>query len=561
MNHRLAVSLFVIVLSVPLVLMVPACSDDPSPVADMGKTDGPRSDQGLRQDALKDQPRSDLRRDQAIGPDKGLMDLPVQKPDAKKPAPDAQKPDLVKPDAKKPDMAKPDAQKPDAPMLDKALPIPDLKKPDLLKPDLVKPDMLGPPTGCGYALPLYAGSLCGPSPTPCTLKKNEVLPGTASFRNGSPAIALDTAGEPRILASVASGGYYSFYGVRSSSGTWTMTQAPMTMATGGLIRDAQGNIVALTYAGSAGGGLLHTYNGTTFNQTATVSPSLAGYTSAICGWSHGFVGDQGGCMHMLMSDLSGGMAYLKRSSGGNFSAQSLSGNTAAMGGSVALSPTGTAHLAYWASAGSSWNVYWQMPPGSATLVAALGSNMLSDKALPLAVTDLSGAGTPHLLFKRISSSSPGTLELVYARQTGSTFSFTTLQADQSNPCASTACTVGATCHFDYTTYQPLAVVASGSGDVRLLFAAKRHYGTWTGTLLPPNSCYWQGGQYDGDLRLAWPQGSSTTQMTLAQNVLVSSSASAEAELDSQGTIHLAVYSVNASSTSGYTDVRYLRIGP
>ncbi len=413
----------------------------------------------------------------------------------------------------------------------------------------------GKPAACGASPRSYSGSLCGPGTSPCKVKVNEVLPGKAGFRNRQPALALDAKGAPRVLFSLAVGGYSGHLGARGAAG-WTVTSTPFALAMGDLERDTAGGLVALTHDGATKGGELWRHAGTTWTKLAAVTPSVAGFTKAIAGWPAGLELDSGGCAHLGIYDLAQSEAYLRRSAAGGWTKLALASGPSGTDMKLALASGGAAHVAQWAGAlsGSGWQMLWHVPglrkpeailPGGA-------SPTLKQRAIGIAVTG-SGIGTPHLLFAR--GKTVGT-ELTYATRGAVSWTLTKIATDGAQSCGK--CAVGATCNYDYYTYEPHGVIAAGGADVRLLWSRARYTGPRVGTSMPPKGCYWKGGKVTGDLMLGWP----TTGGAVGQVVLLKGASllpgTVEAEVDKAGDIHLAIYASSDASTN--TVVRYLKIG-
>ena len=154
---------------------------------------------------------------------------------------DARQPDLAPPDsARKPDTAPPDGpQTMDAPA-------PDLPQaPDSRQPDASQPDMSQDSAPQGD---MTSNAPCGPG-SPCKVLINEKLPTTSGHRNRQPAIALNSGEQPRVLFSLAVGGYTGYIGVRSSAGAWSVVATPFTLAMGGLEREPSGSFLALAHKG------------------------------------------------------------------------------------------------------------------------------------------------------------------------------------------------------------------------------------------------------------------------------------------------------------------------
>ena len=261
---------------------------------------------------------------------------------------------------------------------------------------------------------------------------------------------------------------------------------------------------------------------------------------------------------MAMYDLYQSEAYLRRDAKGAWFAHQIPKGGAGTSLALALSASGLAHVAHWTSAGGSgWQLYWYVPGMKLRQkVHPLGSSGLSNKAIGLAVTG-AGVGTPHVLFARVHTQNVH--NLTHAWRSGTTWKSSVLETDGSHTCGK--CTNGATCTYDYSTYRPMAVVASGNGDVRLLYARTRYHGTKVGkqNTYPPFSCTWSGGKTTGYIHMAWPKsGGGHGKATLLSDALLSSGGNVEAELDAKGNIHTAVYTYNTAQTG--TEVRYLKIG-
>ncbi len=471
----------------------------------------------------------------------GKLDLKVKAdgpaPDKKKKKPDAK----VKADGSAPDKKK---KKPDA------KPAPDLKAPDMMKGDLKNPK------ACGVATHPYAGALCGPSSAPCKVKVQQKIPTTTGMRNGQPGLALDKAGNPAVLFSLASSGYKGYLAMRSKSGTWTVKGTPFAHAGGGLAREPSGSLLALAYPGTAKGGMLWRHASGAWKKVADVTPAAAGFSKGIPSGAMGLAVDQGGCAHMAIWDMSKKLAYLRRSAAGKWTTATLTGADAGAYMALALSPSGLPHLGNWVSNPSSgWDLAWHIPGTSANGKAnKQATKSISVRSIGLVVTG-GGNGEPHLLYSRWDGTRG---HMIYAHRAGGGWKHKTVFSDGVSPCGK--CTVGASCKFDYSEYRPMALVASGNGQVRLLHQRKHYWGTKVGKKSPyGSSCYWSGGQYTANVDLAWPSSSGFKKATLIKDLLVNWNGSIEAELDAKGDAHAAFYASPQGLTSSL-EVRYLKFG-
>ena len=448
-----------------------------------------------------------------------------------------------------------DGQPLDAPPADKNLK--DLgKEPDLQNKDMPTGDNTISAKACGPAPALFSGSLCGPSAKPCKVLINEKLPTTAGFRNRQPALALDPTATPRVLFSLAVGNYTGYWGERNSAGKWTVTKTPFALAMGGVALEPSGSFLALAHKGDTTGGQLWRKDHKGWLKVQDVNPSLAGYAKGISGWPMGLAVDSAGCAHLGIYDLSQSEAYLRRNSKGVWLSQQLLKASAGTHMSLALAPSGLPHVAHWISSGSAgWQVHWYVPGTGLHQVAhQLGPWSLNIQPIGLKVVG-TGVGTPHMLVARYVNK---VNELTHTWRAAGVWKSAVVETDGGHSCG--ACSQGAQCTYDYSTYAPMAVVGTGSGDMRLLYSRTRYHGTKVGkqATYPPFSCTWTGGQTTGYIKMAWPSGTTYSKTTLVSGQIVAASGTVEAELDSKGNIHAAIYSSPTHSSN--TDVRYLKIG-
>ena len=534
----MAPSWFKVVLLAAVLGLGSGCSDD-DPLVDSGGGQDLSVDMPITpHDGVPDAPPADLAPDKAVKPD--LAPDKAVKPDL---APDkAVKPDLAPDQTVTPDLAPDTAPAPDlAP--DMSIPMPDL----------------GPSPGCGPAKPAFGGTLCGAS-KPCKVKINEQLPGSPGYFHGGPALALDSKGTQRVLFMNGATSYTTYHGVRQGPNNWKVVTTPMSFRTAGMVLDGAGTAHALVHHKFAKGGQLWSDTGTGWKLKNTLSPSLASTTSAETGWANGLALDGGGCLHAMMSG-SWSSTYLRRDKSNKWTAWSLQSGGSQDGAPLALSPAGRPHVAYWSSSGSSgWSLYWQAPKGPREKVSGLGSNVYSHETVSLAVSAKGTAETPHLFFMRQKSAPYYDVhDLVYATRQKGGWTKKTVASDTANTCKTTPCTLGATCKYDYVAHSVLALVVSGNGDVRLIYAPVRFQGTMHGTYY--YGCMWNKGNetVTGKINVARIAGGKVVASTLLSGVHPYPGDTAQAILDAKGDIHLAF---NAYTTySVYARViRYVKLG-
>lgn len=168
--------------------------------------------------------------------------------------------------------------------------------------------------------------------------------------------------------------------------------------------------------------------------------------------------------------------------------------------------------------------------------------------------------TPHVLF--VTPNADGSADLRHAtRAADGSWSVALLDAGRPAGCTDTP-TAGAVCAADGVSFAPIAVVASGSGDVRSYWVRVHETGTLTGVCdgpfpggggppPPPPFCTWVGATTrDARLFVATP-GLPSAQVDTDTDLLV-----ATAVLDGRGFMHIAAY----DTTSGGLGVRYLMVG-
>jgi hypothetical protein len=402
----------------------------------------------------------------------------------------------------------------------------------------------GPIVGCGAAPPRFSGALCGPGGASCSILRDERVEGGHN-RNDVPSIDVDAANVPAIVYSIAEGGFRGMYARRGAAGVWSVAATGFDLATGGFVfvRDTA---TVLAYDGA-----YHTDV----------------YTLGAPGWGRGerlptdqiisglnVRTDQGGCLHTLGEPGSGmtaaGTTYLERDAAWTGTAV---GSGVEVGPSaLALAPSGEPHVVWTETSSGAIALRWSRGLTHSELVytSAVGGFVAR-----LGVVTQGGVEVPHVLFA--APLADGTTELRHAtRAADGTWSVAVLKTGRLRGC-DTPATDGATCLVDGIQLVPVAVVTSGSGDVRLFWASVHEYGTLTGTCSggPPGPprCGWSGTPTrDGTLVVATPGGSSSD-VGLGGDLL-----NATAVVDGLGFVHIAAYDLLTSGSG--PGVRYLMVG-
>lgn len=408
-----------------------------------------------------------------------------------------------------------------------------------------------PSAACGPALPRYAGSLCGPPQNPCVVLRDEAV---AAYGFGP--IAVVAAGQPRIFFTTSLGNFVGHYATRSAAGTWTSEDVAIGVATAGFVVDPDGTPYVLA-TDSAAGSALWSRDDRGWRVVERVEGAV------LVGGEHGFARDDAGCFH-AGAELLNGAAYARRHDTWGYALVGTPDATVAEAPVLALAPSGRPHLVFWeATAESGWVIRWAAPPLAAETIPPTGATGQNGLGIALAVTaapnDVDGFGIPHLLFNRYFTSEAGGqgVELAYAvRHADGTWSVRSVARGSPDQFAfAQACGVashfGETCSYTYDTYVPVAVVASGNGEVRLLYARQTAQVDATSQCFGC-VCQWQWQSLrtvGGSLEVAWPDGEQVGHATLVDGIVTYGGT---AVIDDGGRIQLAVGDNGA--------LRYLMIG-
>jgi hypothetical protein len=419
---------------------------------------------------------------------------------------------------------------------------------------------------CSAAAP-YAGSLCGPD-EPCAVLADDVLAhSTESIPDATfldfgagqaPTVALDPSCSPHVLTVLAWG--KTMYSSRGGAGGWSTESTSLPTYSGALAFGAEGQPLAAVSDGD-------------FNTTLWTRGDGWSQVDQLPGevgiYGQGFGVDGSGALHAaLWGEENNSVATFA----GSWIAQQGPAVSDAFTPVIAVSATASAHVAYWARAtGNSppgIELLWWTSPLAPEVVATGGSVQLS-LILGMATSAPDAAnpeGKPHLVFQIVQEN--GDSEVVYATRAGpSQWTATTIVADTpatvQNPCGATSPAVGATCSYDYTNHQPLAIAASQSGDVRVFFAARHFAGTMTAVCTSgngPPECSWnqQGpGDETDTISVAWIAGGSVHTAPLTTTNQPSAGTVA---VDTEGAMHLALYDAVTNAGTTQFSTRYLRIG-
>jgi len=412
------------------------------------------------------------------------------------------------------------------------------------------------PASCLDADLPYEGSLCGPEQDPCVVLVNESVDPEPSFRNDSPAIALDAQCQPNILYSVAVGGYHGFFARRTGDNAWETEPTPMEVATCGLATDPDQDIAYAQVDDGAFGVSI-------WQRVDDQWSELASQNSMNHSRAQGFGRDTSGKLHSAFWSADGGA---KLGDYVNSWEVSPTQGTAAQDVALGVDELNSGgHLTYWTSAEGTWELYWEMPPEGPELIAPLGLNSLEVREQALTVIPPEGLDLPTqpwvLLATRTAPQNHHKIVLA-SREGAQDWNLREVAAedpDTDQNCYGDPNGPDDTCNYDYTRYLPLEIVSSHGGDVRFMYLQTRYTGELFSECvdMPFPMCWWVQGEdtSTSELRVGWPTDNGIAEAVVAENVFPTR---LTAVVDSVGRVHMAMY--ERAPGLGDPTVRYLAFG-
>jgi hypothetical protein len=389
----------------------------------------------------------------------------------------------------------------------------------------------------------FAGALCDPGASACTVTVDEPVDPVVAFRNGTPAITHDDGCAPQILYSRASGGFSGFLAVRQGADDWDTVATPEPVALGGIEFDAtELHTQVLMYDGAFG------VHYSTWDGAFTDEPDPAGQLLLRASGTAS-LGD--GTLELAMTNSNGDLVW------GEFDgAWSLGTGDGGETPAIAVTDTGAPQITTWTASVAGWALDWVDPVADVSEeIEPLGSAGLDLADQRIAIV----GSTPHVAYARQSL---GLHQIRHAERTGAgTWAIATVAAE--DPLVNETCDIpaaidGQTCDYDYVRLRPLGLVASQSGDVLVLYAEDHFMGTVVTVCMPGPpfpTCMWvpQSDQSEYATWIAAPDGNGgwDAQTLVTDRRIVG----IDTSLDGEGAVHVAAY-VDASK--GFV-VDYLRI--
>jgi hypothetical protein len=388
----------------------------------------------------------------------------------------------------------------------------------------------GPPTACADAPLRFAGSFC----SVCALLDQELLD-TIHHRNDAPSIAVDSAGRPAIAFTRAELGASGWYARYSSSG-WETNAIPGEYSTGAFFFDRD---AAMLVADDGASSIrVMRLDDRDWLETGL---RLFGSTS-----TSAIAIDRGGCLYVAH----GAPLGLARFHAGVWADAPLESDLAPIAPSLALASDGTAHVS-WRSEG---HARWR------TLAGAIEELPLPEGAAdgaPSAMVVIDGE--PHLLVKT-HCDAPCRSRLYELHRTGGTWSAIAIAADVYEGCdpeRMVPTRPGERCDFVRRSFHPIAIVASSSGDRRVIYGELDQVGHYVSFCGLTEGCAWNGmPTFAGSLQMARIED----EIAIVSTTLGAAPAVAgSAVVDERGWIHIAIYEYGGGLSD--TRLRYLRFGP
>lgn len=387
-----------------------------------------------------------------------------------------------------------------------------------------------PAANCGPATPRFSGALCGPS-VRCALSVHEVVSTDSVFlAPGTTAITVDSANRPVIAYGTEGddGAFHGHVAVRADSqpAVWSDESTPFALKTVALATSADGAVHALVFDGAQ-----------TVSHVARIgsnwsAPDLLAASGE--GGGDRLQVDDAGCVRGAFTD-SAAHEELATLDGDAWTIGALDG-AMSRGGSptLALAASGQPHLVAWVpDPTGSLMLAWS---GSSGASEAVGPHQVAGAIPPRLGVTGEGAGQPHVLFVDPGDGArPARLE--YATRTSDEWTVEVVEEDQhDSTCGTLPVSSTDTCTSVDVVHAPIAVLTSGSGDVRLLYS--RHESVQEfGAQCDEGGCYWAPAAPTSidSVKIGWPTVSGIDETDLIDGVNITT---ASAVLDSRGRIHV-----------------------
>ena len=389
---------------------------------------------------------------------------------------------------------------------------------------------------CGGAQPRYDGALGGTDASPWVVAEYATLNGDQDGRNSAPSIVVESNGTRHVVYSSTRsqnrGGYSRF----DPGSGWVSQRmmrpddSPVGMIDGRLVVGADDQVYGLLEV-ATGLGVWRLEGGVDWVELAEVPNSHGG-------WLRSAELDAAGCLHAAVQQRGEGAA-IGRWSEGEWNSSPV-GDSASLVPTIALSPSGVPHLAYWtATAEDGWLLNWVGPTHRPQTVTAYGSHSIDERNPLILVTGEAGEDRAHLLVRRLGSETPRQLEYWFQGAEGS-WEFVPIHKGGS---LETRCKSGGPGECSFDVARPIALVANQEGDVRILYSVTTYIGSFKS--IPKSAA----------LHVAWFDGDALRDVVVATERVPTA---ADVVIDDAGDLHMAYY-FEEDPTGPFSLVHYLRL--
>jgi len=396
------------------------------------------------------------------------------------------------------------------------------------------------PNGC-YDLPgkpFLGGPLCGPATRPCKLLEEQTIDPVVGFRNGAPAVSFNAACEPRVIYSLAEGGFQGYLARRTGT-QWTSVTTSFDVATVSMAYNISNqNFDVLTYDGAF---VLSRRTFDSMGSWTDLGALVGKYLFSDRGVASSGYGE---LYTTLVTDTYN--AVTAGFNGTNWSYETLIGNVATISTGAAIGVTGI-YNSFWSSAGGNgWELYWKAP-GTAPQPILTNGNVLTISLHDIEILADENSVDQPWIFHGLEPR-----RLVLSTLVGGVW--TTQDVALTGVPSCPAATLGATCSVDYTNQSFLGAVSNNT-EIRMLYISDY----LTGQLIADCSflpCFWDDSLlvHQASLNISWPNGN---QVDTASLPLKTNLRSGQLAVDAFGRIHIAGYALKG----GGTTVEYLVVGP
>lgn len=388
----------------------------------------------------------------------------------------------------------------------------------------------------------WSGALCGSLATPCVVQLDErVDEHSDALAHG---ITLDDDCNPHVIYSHYGKSFDGFFASRSAAGDWSSVDMPGAVAGGAIAWDTEIDVLRLLAYDGAG-----TISQLLYDGDISELPGLSLDDGLYVLQARGAASLGHGTWHVGLKILSDSIAEdvtYARFDGDAWTRAAVGPGYIP---SVAVTAADVAHLGYFQVGDTGFELAYLETGDAPTTIAGAGDGTYV--ALGLA------GDIPHLFFEGVGAQ-PNERRIALASAARPNprpdqWSVSTVAVSTDDGCAAPTFE-GQTCELDYFVYRPLALVASGGGDIRLLYGEDHHLGSLLAECDDMTGCEWttEADEIEALTWIAAPRGDAFEASVLLERRAVA----VDAAIDGAGTMHLVV----TTETDGVATIDYVRLG-